>query len=149
MYVPHHHLLFHVSIFGPSTDQPSLSIILLSLSSRTMTKKGKMGFEFTVAELKHMLIVIDDIFPIGNSDWAKVWQKHSAAYPTMERTAELVKRKFQELVRKKILLGTPTVLLMFAMPSEFRGKLFLLPMGRLVVPTLKQKASLAMRTGGG
>jgi hypothetical protein len=71
------------------TDQPSLSnIILLSLSSLTIAKKGKRGFKFTVAELEHMLNVINDIVHIGNPDWEKVWQEHSAAYPTMEQTPE-------------------------------------------------------------
>jgi hypothetical protein len=48
--------------------------------------------------------IIDNILPIGNPDWEKVWQEHLAAYPTMERTPELLKRKFQELVRKNFLL---------------------------------------------
>jgi hypothetical protein len=98
-----------------------------------MAKKGKRGFKFTVAELEHMLDVIDGIVPIGNPDWEKVWQEHSAAYPTMEQTPESLKCKFQELVRKKILLVTLTVLLMFARPSEFQGKLLLRPMGRQAV----------------
>jgi hypothetical protein len=66
-----------------------------------MTKKGKRGLKFTVAELEHMLDIIDDIVLIGNPDWEKVWQEHLAAYPTMERTPatpESLKRKFQELV---------------------------------------------------
>jgi hypothetical protein len=34
-----------------------------------MAKKGKGGFKFTVAEIEHMLDVIDEIVPIGNPDW--------------------------------------------------------------------------------
>ena len=67
-----------------------------------MAKKSKRGFKFTVAKLEHMLDIINDIVPIGNPDWEKVWQEHLAAYPTMERTLESLKRKFQELVHKKI-----------------------------------------------
>jgi hypothetical protein len=67
-----------------------------------MVKKGKSGFKFTVAELVHMLDVIDNIVPIGNPDWEKVWQEHLAAYPTMEWSAESLKH---------------TVLLMFTTPS--------------------------------
>jgi hypothetical protein len=66
-----------------------------------MVKKGKRGFKFSVAELEHMLNFINDIVPIGNPDWEKVWQEHLAAYPTMEQTPESLKRNFQELVRKK------------------------------------------------
>ncbi len=93
--VPRHHFW---STDQP-TDQPSLSnIILLSLSSLTMAKKGKRGFKFAVAELEHMLDIIDDIIPIGNPDLEKVWQEHLAAYPMIKRAPELLKRKFQEFV---------------------------------------------------
>jgi hypothetical protein len=84
--VPHHHLW--------STDQLSLSIILFSLSSRTMVKKGKRGFKFTIAKLEHLVDVMNEIVPIGNPDWEKVWHEHLAAYPMMEWTPELLKRKF-------------------------------------------------------
>ncbi len=49
-------------------------------------------------------------FPIGNPDWEKVLQEHLAAYLMMERTPELLKRKFQELVRKKNPTGDPNYL---------------------------------------
>jgi hypothetical protein len=94
-----------------------------------MAKKGKRSFKFSVAELEHMLDIINDIVPIGNPDWVKVWYKHLADYPTMKRTPESLKHKFQELIRKKILLVTSTVLLMFARPSKFQGKLLLQSMG--------------------
>jgi hypothetical protein len=84
--VPRHHLW--------STGQPSLSIILFSLSSRTMAKKGKRGFKFTIAKLERLQSVINEIVPIGNPDWEKVWHEHLAAYPTMEGTPELLKHKF-------------------------------------------------------
>jgi hypothetical protein len=77
------------------------------------------GFKLTIAELEHLLNVINEIASIGNPDWEKVWYEHLAAYPTMEWTPELLKHKFQELVCKNILLVTPTVLLMFARPSKF------------------------------
>jgi hypothetical protein len=54
-----------------------------------------------------MLNVINKIVPIGYPDWEKVWNEHSAAYPTIEQTAELLKRKFQGLVCKKNPTGDP------------------------------------------
>jgi hypothetical protein len=33
-----------------------------------MGKKGKRGFKFTIAELEHLVDVIDKIVPIGNPD---------------------------------------------------------------------------------
>jgi hypothetical protein len=72
-----------------------------------MVKKGKRGFKFTIAELEHLLDAIDEIVPIGNLDWEKVWCEHLADYPTMEQTPELLKRKFKNLFAKKLLLVTP------------------------------------------
>ncbi len=54
-----------------------------------------------------MLDIINNIIPIGNPDWEKVWQEHLAAYSAMERTPELLKCKFQELVCKKNPTGDP------------------------------------------
>jgi hypothetical protein len=53
------------------------------------------------------------------------------------------------LFAKKILLVTPTVLLMFTRPSELGGKLLLQPMDWQAVQAWKQKALLSMRMGGG
>jgi hypothetical protein len=97
---------FHVTIFGQQTN-PKTNL-LSQTSSFSLChhlspwrKKGKSGFKFTVAELEHMLDIIDDIVLIGNPDWEKVWQEYLAAYPTMEWTPESLKHKIQELVHKK------------------------------------------------
>jgi hypothetical protein len=54
-----------------------------------------------------MLDIIDDIIPIGNPDWEKVWQEHLAAFLTKEWTLKSLKHKFQELFCKKIPTGNP------------------------------------------
>ena len=54
-----------------------------------------------------MLEVIDDIVPIGNPDWERVWDRHNARYPQKERTAESLRRKYQTLVKKKMKTGDP------------------------------------------
>jgi hypothetical protein len=59
-----------------------------------MATKGRRGFKFTTQELKSLLDVIEDIFPIGNPDLEKVWNMHMVRYPKKERTAELLRRKF-------------------------------------------------------
>ena len=68
---------------------------------------ARRGFKFTVVEIEHLLETIEDVIPIGNPDWKRIWQEHSARYPTKERTSESLKRKFQELARKKIPTGDP------------------------------------------
>ncbi len=47
------------------------------------------------------------IVPIGNPDWEWVWNSHTTCYPKKERTAELLRCKFQELARKKMPTGDP------------------------------------------
>jgi hypothetical protein len=95
--IPHHHLLFHVTIFSQQTN-PQTNLLSqtssISLCHRLSPwqKKGKRGFIFSTAELEHMLNIINEIVPIGNPDWEKVWQEHLATYPTMERTLELLSR---------------------------------------------------------
>mgnify|MGYP006142657583 CR=1 FL=1 len=68
---------------------------------------ARRGFKFTVSEIEHLLETIEDVIPIRNPDWERIWQEHSARYPTKERTSESLKRKFQELARKKIPTGDP------------------------------------------
>jgi hypothetical protein len=94
---------------------------------------ARRGFKFTVVEIEHLLETIEDVIPIGNPDWERIWQEHSACYPTKERTSESLKCKFQELAHKKFPLVIQTVLLTFAMPSKSSIRLYRLPMGRQVV----------------
>jgi hypothetical protein len=68
---------------------------------------ARRGFKFTVVEIEHLLETIEDVIPIGNPDWERIWQEHSACYPTKERTSESLKRKFQELASKKNPTGDP------------------------------------------
>ena len=69
--------------------------------------KGKRGAKFTIAELECLLDEIDEIVPIGNPDWERVWDKHVSTFPKKERTVESLKRKFQGLARHKIPTGDP------------------------------------------
>ena len=70
-------------------------------------KQGRRGFKFTVQELESMLEAIDDIVPIGNPNWERVWDRHNTRYPQKNRTAESIRRKFQTLVKKKMKTGDP------------------------------------------
>jgi hypothetical protein len=95
-----------------------------------MAKKARgVSRSLLLNYLEHLLDVIDKIIPIVNPDLEKIWDEHTAAYPTMEWTAKSPNRKFQELICKKIQQMTRAVLLMFVRPGKFQGKLLLLPMG--------------------
>ena len=84
-----------------------LSTVLFGRSITSRIVMARRGFKFTVSEIEHLLETIEDVIPIGNPDWERIWQEHSARYPTKERTSESLKRKFQELARKKIPTGDP------------------------------------------
>jgi hypothetical protein len=68
---------------------------------------ARRGFKFTVVEIENLLETIEDVIPIGNPDWERIWQEHLARYPTKGRTSESLKRKFQQLARTKIPTGDP------------------------------------------
>jgi hypothetical protein len=75
-----------------------------------MTTKGRRGFKFATQEIKSLLDVIEEIIPIGNPDWEKVWDRHMDRYPKKERTAKSLRCKFQELAKQKIPTGNPNCL---------------------------------------
>ena len=84
-----------------------LSTVLFGHNITSRIIMARRGFKFTVSEIEHLLETIEDVIPIGNPDWERIWQEHSARYPTKERTSESLKRKFQELARKKNPTGDP------------------------------------------
>jgi hypothetical protein len=69
--------------------------------------KGGRGAKFATAELEHLLSIVEEILPIGAPEWERVWDRHDSAFRAKERTPESLKRKFQELARKKIPTGDP------------------------------------------
>ena len=71
-----------VTVFIPRSSPAESSLVMA---------KGKRGAKFTIAELECLLDVIDEIVPIGNPDWERVWDKHVSTFPTKEQTIELLK----------------------------------------------------------
>ena len=87
---------------------PLLFVTFLSpAESSVIMAKGKRGAKFTTAELEHLLSIVEEILPIGAPEWERVWDRHDSAFRAKERTPESLKRKFQELARKKIPTGDP------------------------------------------
>ena len=69
-----------------------------------------------------MLEAIDEIIPIGNPDWERVWDRHNAHNPQKEWTAESLRRKVQTSVKKNE-NRDPNCRLTFVLPSVFTGRL--------------------------
>ena len=101
----------HISVnFTQTQKAHHLGVLSTVLFGRTIAScivMARRGFKFTVVEIEHLLETIEDVIPIGNPDWERIWQEHSARYPTKGRTSESLKRKFQQLARKKIPTGDP------------------------------------------
>jgi hypothetical protein len=69
----------------------------------------KRGFKFALSKIESLLEVVEAIIPIGNPNWDKILNKHAFCYPTKDRTAKSLKRKFQELACTKISTGDPNM----------------------------------------
>ncbi len=52
-------------------------------------------------------MAVDKIVPIRNPEWERIWERHHSCYPNQDRTAESLKRIFQELANKKVPTGNP------------------------------------------
>jgi hypothetical protein len=71
--------------------------------------KGKRGFKFTIPELKSLVEAVEELVPISNTEWERIWDRHMALYPQQDRTVKSLKRKFQEMARAKIKTGNPNM----------------------------------------
>ncbi len=120
-----------------TNDRDSLKSVNLTLklkgqplpqhSARTpslvIMPKGKRGYKFTEEELESLLMAVDEIVPVGNPEWEHIWEMHNSCYPNQDRTVESLKRKFQELAKKKcqqVILNAPLMLFLLIV---FTGKL--------------------------
>ncbi len=71
--------------------------------------------KFTIRELESLVETIEELLPIGYTEWECVWDRHVLLYPQQDQTVESLKRKFQVMVRAKIKTGNPN------MPPHIRG----------------------------
>ncbi len=55
----------------------------------------------------HLLKLIHKIVPISNPEWNRVQDKHSEKYGDKEKMVELLKHRFQHMVRQKVPTSDP------------------------------------------
>ena len=91
--------------------------------SLVIMQKGKRGYKFTKKELESLLMAVDEIVPAGNPEWENIWEMHNSCYPNQDPNVKSLKRKFQELAKKKMLTGDPKCPLMLFLLNVFTGKL--------------------------
>ena len=77
------------------------------MASRRVAGERRRTPNYTDEEIKDLLQLIQDHLPISKSDWTEVVESLTAM-GHVGRTVESVKRKFQELHRKKAPTGDPS-----------------------------------------
>ena len=70
--------------------------------------KGR-GLAFTKSELENLADTVEEIVPIGHTEWDRVRDKHNEIFPDQNRTTESLRRKFQWMVKMKIPTGDPNM----------------------------------------
>lgn len=68
---------------------------------------GGSGPRFSVAEMENLLDSIEQVLPLGPDEWEAVADAHLMSYPTYQRDAVSLRRKFQSLYNTKIQTGNP------------------------------------------
>jgi hypothetical protein len=63
--------------------------------------------QYSSNEIQGILRAIEAILPVHGEEWEEVAQIHAQHFPTMQRTSDSIKRKFQALYRSKKPTGDP------------------------------------------
>ncbi len=58
---------------------------------------ARRGLVFSLRERLHLLDIVADELPISSLAWERVAELHREMYPEENRTADSLKRKFNEL----------------------------------------------------
>ena len=67
----------------------------------------KRGASFKNAEVKIILDFIEEVLPIGGTEWDRILEMHEERFPDHNRTLTSIKRKYQDLHRKRVPTGDP------------------------------------------
>jgi hypothetical protein len=65
------------------------------------------GPRFSVAEMESMLTAIEQFLPMGPDEWERVAEWHNSEFPSTNREAQSLRRKFQSLYNIRIPTGDP------------------------------------------
>jgi len=71
--------------------------------------KGKKGLAFTIRELENLADTVEEIVPIGHTEWDRVRDLHSKVFPEQNRTTDSLRRKFQWMAKLKMPTGDPNM----------------------------------------
>jgi len=97
------HFVQHKHISLPNAP-PHRHIVVTMATSR-----GKRGPAFTARELENLADTVEEIVPIGHTEWDRVRDQHNEIFPDQNRTTESLRRKFQWMVKMKIPTGDPNM----------------------------------------
>jgi hypothetical protein len=68
---------------------------------------GNNAPQYSSTEVQGLLQVIEEVLSVHGEEWDDVSQAHATNFPNSQRTAESLKRKFQQLYRVKKPTGDP------------------------------------------
>jgi hypothetical protein len=77
--------------------------------SEIMAAANRRGVVFSMRERLHLLDIIADELPVSSAAWEHVADIHREMYDAENRTADSLKRKFNELTRRPAPTGDPNV----------------------------------------
>ncbi len=83
-------------------------ILPITLFVAPIPPSRRHGFQFRAEEIDDFLEIVETYLPISAQNWQAVADSHSENHPREQRTAELLRCKFQEISRRTGPTGDPT-----------------------------------------
>jgi len=75
--------------------------------NKVAQKPPGRGSGFSQPEMEALLDLLDSALPISSMEWEAVMAEHNKKFPTMKRTVDSLRRKFNTLHRVKMPTGDP------------------------------------------
>jgi len=69
----------------------------------------KRGMNYTPCEVDFLLDLVEEHLPLGGQMWEQVLNEHNSAFPQTSRDLASIKKKFQDLHKKKVPTGDPSI----------------------------------------
>lgn len=73
------------------------------------SKRARRGVNYTADEVNVLLDLVEKHLPLGGQMWEQVATEHSVSYPQTDRDAASLRKKFQDLYKKKVPTGDPHI----------------------------------------
>jgi hypothetical protein len=72
-------------------------------------KKGRRGISFRINEIENLIETVAEVIPLSAPEWEEIARIHASKFPTHDRTADCLKRKFNDICRMRRPTGDPNI----------------------------------------